>query len=132
MARSQLPDFEGDFSPKSSDPGELQTLIAIRETQLGEVVAVRSELEVRVDDLTLRYQESEQARIEAQTQLTALETRLADRVCTDDELAIDVAAGTLTNKTSGEVFELLPLGEVGPIIEAGGLFPYAKKVGMLG
>ena len=79
MARSQLPDFEGDFSPKSSDPGELQTLIAIRETQLGEVVAVRSELEVRVDDLTLRYQESEQARIEAQTQLTALETRLADR-----------------------------------------------------
>jgi len=26
---------------------------------------------------------------------------------------------------------LNPLGEVAPIIEAGGIFPYAKKVGML-
>jgi 3-isopropylmalate/(R)-2-methylmalate dehydratase small subunit len=58
-------------------------------------------------------------------------TRLVDRVCTGDKLVIDVAAGTLTNTTSGETFELLPLGEVGPIIEAGGLFPYAEKVGML-
>jgi 3-isopropylmalate/(R)-2-methylmalate dehydratase small subunit len=58
-------------------------------------------------------------------------TRLIDRVCTGDKLVIDVTAGTLTNTTGGETFELLPLGEVGPIIEAGGLFPYAKKVGML-
>ena len=42
-----------------------------------------------------------------------------------------IAAGKLTNQTSGESFELQPLGEVGPIIEAGGVFPYAKKVGML-
>lgn len=58
-------------------------------------------------------------------------TRLVDRVCTNDRLIIDVPGGRLTNVTSGEVFELLPLGEVGPIIEAGGLFPYAQKVGML-
>ena len=58
-------------------------------------------------------------------------SRLIDRVCTGDNLVIDIPAGTLTNATSGEKFELLPLGEVGPIIEAGGLFPYAKKVGML-
>src|SRR5690349_6685418 len=57
--------------------------------------------------------------------------RLIDRVCTGDKLVIDVAAGKLTNVTSGEVVELLPLGEVGPLIEAGGLFPYAEKVGML-
>ncbi|HSQ55920.1 MAG TPA: 3-isopropylmalate dehydratase [Gemmata sp.] len=57
--------------------------------------------------------------------------RLIDRLCTGDKLVIDIPAGTLTNATSGEKFELLPLGEVGPIIEAGGLFPYAKKVGML-
>ena len=44
---------------------------------------------------------------------------------------IDIPAQKLTNATSGEVIELLPLGEVGPIIEAGGLFPYAEKVGML-
>lgn len=58
-------------------------------------------------------------------------TRLIDRICTGDRLVIDVAAGTLENITSGERFELQPLGEVGPIIEAGGVFPYAKKVGML-
>jgi 3-isopropylmalate/(R)-2-methylmalate dehydratase small subunit len=58
-------------------------------------------------------------------------TRLCDRICTGDKLIIDIAARTLTNTTSGEVTELLPLGEVGPIIEAGGLFPYAEKVGML-
>ena len=57
--------------------------------------------------------------------------RLIDRVCTGDSLVIDVTAGTLTNTTSGDSFALLPLGEVAPILEAGGLFPYAKKVGML-
>src|SRR4051812_27202680 len=57
--------------------------------------------------------------------------RLIERVCTGDKLVIDIAAGTLTNTTSGESFTLLPLGEVAPILEAGGLFPYAKKVGML-
>ncbi|MFO0797544.1 MAG: 3-isopropylmalate dehydratase [Gemmataceae bacterium] len=65
--------------------------------------------------------------------LVPIETpaRLVDRVCTGDELAIDLTAGTLTNKTTGETWSLLPLGEVAPIIEAGGLFPYAEKVGML-
>lgn len=58
-------------------------------------------------------------------------TRLIDRVCTGDNVVIDIAAGTLTNETSGETFELHPLGEVAPIIEAGGVFAYAKKVGML-
>jgi 3-isopropylmalate/(R)-2-methylmalate dehydratase small subunit len=59
-------------------------------------------------------------------------TRLIERVCTGDNLVIDLPGKVLTNATSGEKFELLPLGEVGPIIEAGGLFPYAQKVGMLG
>ncbi len=57
--------------------------------------------------------------------------RLIDQVCTGDELAIDLTAGKLTNKTTGDTFDLLPLGEVAPIIEAGGIFDYAKKVGML-
>src|SRR3989440_10245272 len=48
--------------------------------------------------------------------------RLVDQVCTGDELAIDVAAGRLTNRTTGDSWELLPLGEVAPILEAGGLF----------
>jgi 3-isopropylmalate/(R)-2-methylmalate dehydratase small subunit len=66
--------------------------------------------------------------------LIPLETtaRLVDRVCTGDRVVIDVSAGRLTDETTGEAFDLLPLGEVGPIVEAGGLFPYARKVGMLG
>ena len=59
------------------------------------------------------------------------EQRLCDRICTGDELKIDVAANTLQNATTGESWKLKPLGEVAPIIDAGGVFPYAKKVGML-
>jgi 3-isopropylmalate/(R)-2-methylmalate dehydratase small subunit len=59
------------------------------------------------------------------------EERLCDRVCTGDELRIDVASNTLHNLTTGETYRLKPLGEVAPILEAGGLFEYAQKVGML-
>jgi 3-isopropylmalate/(R)-2-methylmalate dehydratase small subunit len=58
--------------------------------------------------------------------------RLSEQVCTGDELEIDVAAGMLHNRTSGDRWPLKPLGEVAPIIEAGGIFAYARKVGMLG
>lgn len=57
--------------------------------------------------------------------------RLVDRVCTGDVLRIEVATSTLVNETTGESYSLSPLGEVAPIIEAGGLFPFAKKAGML-
>jgi len=65
--------------------------------------------------------------------LTPIEcpTRLVDRICTGDQLVIDLPTRTLTNKTTGETFELSPLGEIAPILEAGGIFSYAKKVGML-
>jgi len=59
-------------------------------------------------------------------------TRLIDQIYTGDALAIDIEAGTLTNTTTGDAWGLHPLGEVLPIIEAGGLFPYARNVGMLG
>jgi 3-isopropylmalate/(R)-2-methylmalate dehydratase small subunit len=57
--------------------------------------------------------------------------RLCDRVCTGDELRLDVAEGRLHNLTTREEYPLKPLGEVAPILEAGGVFPYARKVGML-
>jgi 3-isopropylmalate/(R)-2-methylmalate dehydratase small subunit len=57
--------------------------------------------------------------------------RLCDEICTGDELEIDVERSLLTNKTTGDTWTLSPLGEVAPILEAGGVFPYAKKVGML-
>ncbi len=58
--------------------------------------------------------------------------RLCDQICTGDELKIDLDASTLENKTTGDKFSLKPLGEVAPIIEAGGVFAYAKQTGMLG
>ena len=57
--------------------------------------------------------------------------RLCERVCTGDEVRIDLEKSKLTNLTTGEEWALKPLGEVAPILEAGGLFPYAKRVGML-
>jgi 3-isopropylmalate/(R)-2-methylmalate dehydratase small subunit len=57
--------------------------------------------------------------------------RLIDEICTGDELTIDLAAKTLTNTTTGDTWELQDLGDITPIIEAGGVFEYAKKVGML-
>src|SRR5262245_29505717 len=57
--------------------------------------------------------------------------RLCDKVCTGDELRIDVAESRLHNLTTGETWKLKPLGEVAPILEAGGLFEYARKSGML-
>ena len=59
------------------------------------------------------------------------ETRLCDQIKTGDELEIDVAAGTLKNITQSKTYKLKPLGEVTPIIEAGGVFEYAKQSGMM-
>jgi 3-isopropylmalate/(R)-2-methylmalate dehydratase small subunit len=57
--------------------------------------------------------------------------RLIDTICTGDELTVDLTTSTLTNHTTGDSFSLSPLGDVTPIIEAGGVFAYAKQVGML-
>jgi 3-isopropylmalate/(R)-2-methylmalate dehydratase small subunit len=58
--------------------------------------------------------------------------RLCDVVCTGDELELDVTQAVLHNRTAKESYELKPLGDVKPILEAGGLFPFARKAGMLG
>src|SRR5580700_8475854 len=57
--------------------------------------------------------------------------RLCEKVCTGDEVRIDVQAGTFANLTTGDTWALRPLGEIAPILEAGGIFPYARRVGML-
>ncbi len=57
--------------------------------------------------------------------------RLCERVCTGDELRIDLANSVLVNVTTGEQYPLKPLGDVLPILDAGGLFPFARQAGML-
>ena len=58
--------------------------------------------------------------------------RLCDgEVSTGDECTVDIEAGTLTNHATGKTYELNPLGDVKPIIDAGGVFNYARQSGML-
>lgn len=57
--------------------------------------------------------------------------RLVDEISTGDDCEVDFETSTLTNHTSGKAYQLEPLGDVAPIIEAGGVFEYAKSAGML-
>ncbi|MEM9295852.1 MAG: 3-isopropylmalate dehydratase [Planctomycetota bacterium] len=60
------------------------------------------------------------------------ETPLTDgKVKTGDQVTLDPVANTLTNHDTGETFQLSPLGEVKPIVDAGGVFNYARQTGML-
>jgi 3-isopropylmalate/(R)-2-methylmalate dehydratase small subunit len=59
------------------------------------------------------------------------EQRLCEKICTGDELHLDVEHALLHNLTTKEEWRLKPLGEVAPILQAGGVFEYARKVGML-
>jgi 3-isopropylmalate/(R)-2-methylmalate dehydratase small subunit len=58
--------------------------------------------------------------------------RLVEKIQTGDELEVHLDGHYVLNKSRGGArYELQPLGDVLPIIEAGGVFPYARKVGML-
>lgn len=55
--------------------------------------------------------------------------RLCDIVKTGDEATLDFDNDTLT--VNGTVYNLKPLGEVRPVIDAGGIFTYARENGMI-
>jgi 3-isopropylmalate/(R)-2-methylmalate dehydratase small subunit len=57
--------------------------------------------------------------------------RLCDDVRTGDDLEVFALDNYVINHTLGERYDLKPLGDVLPIIEAGGVFNYAKQAGML-
>ena len=59
------------------------------------------------------------------------DARLCEEIRTGDELHADIEACTLENRTTGKTYSLKELGEVKPIIEAGGAFEYARQTGML-
>jgi 3-isopropylmalate/(R)-2-methylmalate dehydratase small subunit len=60
-----------------------------------------------------------------------LNDRLIDTLKTGDVVTVDLDAGTVTAKGTGKVYQLKPLGEVRPVVDAGGLFNYARKSGMI-
>ena len=55
--------------------------------------------------------------------------RLCDKVKTGDLATLDLDHDTLT--VNGVTYSLNPLGEVRPVIDAGGLFNYARQSGMI-
>ena len=55
--------------------------------------------------------------------------RLCDIVKTGDEATLDFDHDTLT--VNGKTHSLKPLGEVRPVIDAGGIFNFARKSGMI-
>jgi 3-isopropylmalate/(R)-2-methylmalate dehydratase small subunit len=56
--------------------------------------------------------------------------RLCEKLKTGDIGTLDFDADTLT--VNGTTYPLKPLGEVRPVIDAGGLFSYARQSGMIG
>ncbi|CAN0024847.1 unnamed protein product [Ascophyllum nodosum] len=57
--------------------------------------------------------------------------RLVDLFSTGDEVTVDLSTDTLTNHSTGKEYSLNPLGDAGPVIKSGGLFPYAIQTGMI-
>ncbi|MFM9264218.1 3-isopropylmalate dehydratase [Tychonema sp. BBK16] len=57
--------------------------------------------------------------------------RLCDVFATGQEVTIDFTTGQIINHTLDRTYHLKPLGEVGPVIDAGGLFAYARQTGMI-
>lgn len=59
------------------------------------------------------------------------EDAMGDIFHTGDDVEVDSEAGTLTHIPSGKVFALRPLGAVADVIEAGGIFAFARNAGMI-
>jgi len=57
--------------------------------------------------------------------------RLVEEVSTGDDVELDVDGCRLINHSTGQTHELKPLGDAKPIIDAGGVFEYARQAGML-
>jgi 3-isopropylmalate/(R)-2-methylmalate dehydratase small subunit len=57
--------------------------------------------------------------------------KLNEKIKTGDKVEVDVDGNKITNHSSGESFQLKPLGDVFEIVEAGGLFEYARTAKMI-
>ena len=57
--------------------------------------------------------------------------RLCDVLKTGDVVTVDLDKTTVTLKATGKVYHFQPLGDVRPVVDAGGLFNFARKTGMI-
>ncbi|KAK6937067.1 Aconitase A/isopropylmalate dehydratase small subunit, swivel domain [Dillenia turbinata] len=59
------------------------------------------------------------------------EVRVCEECKTGDVVTIELGESRLINHTTGKEYKLKPIGDAGPVIEAGGIFAYARKMGMI-
>jgi 3-isopropylmalate/(R)-2-methylmalate dehydratase small subunit len=57
--------------------------------------------------------------------------RLCDTLKTGDVVTVDLDACTVVMEKSGKTYNFKPLGDVRPVVDAGGLFNYARNTGMI-
>ena len=57
--------------------------------------------------------------------------RLCDVLKTGEVVSVDLNAGTVTVEGTGKAYQFKPLGDVRPVVDAGGLFNYARQTGMI-
>jgi 3-isopropylmalate/(R)-2-methylmalate dehydratase small subunit len=57
--------------------------------------------------------------------------RLCEVLKTGDVVTVDLNACTVTEKATGKVHSFKPLGDVRPVVDAGGIFNYARQSGMI-
>jgi 3-isopropylmalate/(R)-2-methylmalate dehydratase small subunit len=50
---------------------------------------------------------------------------------TGDVITVDLDAATVKVHATEKVYHFKPLGDVRPVVDAGGLFNYARKTGMM-
>jgi 3-isopropylmalate/(R)-2-methylmalate dehydratase small subunit len=57
--------------------------------------------------------------------------RLSETLTTGDVVEVDLDKATVKVAATGKVYSFKPLGDVRPVVDAGGLFNYARKSGMI-
>ena len=58
-------------------------------------------------------------------------SRICEECRTGDTITIELTESRLINHTTGKEYKLKPIGDVGPVIEAGGIFAYARNTAMI-
>jgi 3-isopropylmalate/(R)-2-methylmalate dehydratase small subunit len=57
--------------------------------------------------------------------------RLCDILKTGDVVTVDLDQASVTVQATGKVYSFKQLGDVRPVVDAGGLFNYARQTGMI-
>ena len=57
--------------------------------------------------------------------------RLCDVLKTGDVVTVDLDKASVTVQATGKTYKFKPLGDVRPVVDAGGLFNYARQSGMI-